>query len=397
MADILDENGLRIEALNDTITTLQDTWRSIYGDDINLDSNASDGQLINIAAQMARDNREICLAVYNSFDLTKATGTLLDIRVAYIDIKRKAGTYTQIPVSITVDRITTLQGLDANFNSSIATSYTVSDGTNHAYLVDTVTLTAGTHSLIFRAANIGAVTFATDTVTTQVTPVVGVTSVNNPSAALNTGIDEETDAQLRLRAQRSYGINSSGYLNGLDAKLLAIEGVTEAKSYENFTNATDSRGIPANCIWCIVEGGANTDIANAIYKSKTPGTNMKGLVSVDITTPSGEIKMFRFDRPTAQDLHIRFDLKPTQSGVTFSQSSIKTYLENNLKFTLNQSADTATVTAAAKEAINISTGYGVPLNVELSADGSTWVDYLTPTNVNYKFTVSADNITITEV
>jgi uncharacterized phage protein gp47/JayE len=397
MPDTLDENGLQIEALNDTITTLQATWRSIYGSDINLDSNTPDGQLLNLIAQMARDNREICLSVYNSFDITKCTGSVLDMRVAYLGIKRKAGTYTQIPVAITVDRVTTISGLDSNYNSSTATSYTVSDGNNQFYALDTTVLNVGTTTITFRAANIGLVQVATNTVTTQVTPVVGVTSVNNPSGALATGENEETDAELRLRASRSYGLNSQGYLNGLEAKLLNLTGVTEAKVYENYTDTTDANSIPAHSIWCIVEGGADTDIANIIYQSKMPGCGMKGSITEDIITPTGDTKTFKFDRPTAQNLYIRFDLKPTTTGVTFNQSGIKSYMASNLTYSLNEYAETSKITASARDAIDATTGFGVPLNVEISANGSTWVDYLTPTTLDKEFTISASNITITEV
>lgn len=400
MTDTLDQNGLQITALNDVITDLEATWKSIYGDDINLDSNTPDGQLLNIIAQMRVDNSEICASVYNSFDLTKATGSVLDIRVAYIGIVRTAGTYTEIPVEITVDRVTTLQGLDVNYNSpsvSSADAFTVSDGSNQAYLATSATLPIGTTTCYFRAADIGNVSFSTNTVTTQVTPVVGVTAVNNSSAAINQGADEETDSELRLRAQRSYGINSSGYLNGLEAKLLALTGVTEAKAYENYTGSTDSNGIPAHSIWVITEGGANADIANTIYKSKCPGTGMLGSVTYDITATNGNIFTAKWDITIPEALYIRFDLKAVTSGTVFDLTAIKSYMETNLTFMLGEYADTSKVTASALNAIQSQTGYGVPLNVEISLDGSTWGDYYPPSALNKEFNVSATNITITEV
>ena len=49
------------------------------------------------------------------------------------------------------------------------------------------------------------------------------------------------------------------------------------------------------------------------------------------------------------------------------------------------------------EAINANGGGGVPVNVEISVNGSTWVDYLTVVDKKHKFTVTDTNITITEV
>lgn len=398
MPDILNENGLQVKSLNEIIDDLETGFKSIYGDDINLESNSPDGQIINLFAQASADIRELVQETYTSFDPDQASGVVLDQRVTINNIQRKAGSYTIQPIDIVTDRTVNLQGLDADFNNPDGTGFTIQDDAGNQFiLIDSATLTAGSTTVNFRAKNIGEVTTTVGTITNPVTIVLGVTSVNNSSGALSVGQDEETDAELRVRRQASVANASAGYLNGLLGTVLAIEGVTSARLYENVTNSVDADGIPAHGIWLIAEGGANTEIADAIYSKKSYGANMKGDVEVEIVTDSGAIFTAKFDRPDEENLYIRFDIQKTAPTATFDQSAIKEYIVNNLSYDIGQFAETSEVTAVAKNAIANTGGGGVPVNVEISLNGSDWFDYLTVATLKNKFVLDTTRITITEL
>lgn len=399
MPDILDANGLQISTASEIRAALVSAFQTIYGVDINVDQNSPDGQIIGIFTQAGVDIRELIQEVYNSFDPDRAPGRQLDERVVINDIERAGGTFTTINLDITVDRTVTLPGLDAAFNNINGVGFTVQDNAGTQFiLIDTVTLTAGTTSLSFRAKNIGQVEATINTITNQVTIVLGVTGVNNPSAPTSIGQNEETDPQLRTRRQQSTAISSNGYLNGLLGLVFSLDGVTDAALYENVTNSTDGDSIPAHGTWLIVEGGANSDIANAYYDRKSYGSAMKGAVSVNITTPSGGTFTALFDRPTAVNLYINFDLKRT-AGLAFVYDLpfIKQYLVDNLKYRIGQFAETSAPTAYAVAGIAAQGGGGVPANMEISLDGTTWVDYLDTPTLAGKFTLDASRITITVV
>lgn len=398
MPDQLDSTGLQTKSTSEITTELENALRAIYGADINLDPNSPDGQYVNIFAQAATEIRELITETYNSFDPDRATGRVLDERVVINNIIRNAGTYTIQPVEITTDRTVDLTGLDADFNNPDGTGYTVQDDAGNEFvLIDSITLLAGTTSVNFRARNIGQVETTVNTITNPVTIVLGVTNIDNPSGALSIGQDEETDAQLRVRRASSVANASNGYLNGLLGVVLGIDGVSEARLFENVTNVVDADGIPEHGIWLIVEGGANTDIGNAIYERKSYGANMKGAVEVDITTPSGAIFVAKFDRPTPEDLHIRFDIQTTVAGTGFDQAAIKQTIVDTLTYNIGQASDTSQVTVAAINAINANGGGGVPVNVEISDDGATWVDYLETSTLDSQFTLDVSRITITEL
>lgn len=398
MPDILNAQGLQVKTRQEIVDELSNDFRSIYGEDINLDQNSPDGQIIGILAQLGVDLRELAVQINNGFDPDRAVGRILDERVVINNIERSGATFTTLDIDITVDRTVTLQGLDANFSNINGTGYTVQDNAGTQFiLVDTETITAGTHSLAFRAKDIGQVETTIGTITNPVTIVLGVTGINNPTAPSNIGQNEETDAQLRLRRQQSVANSANGYLNGLLGLVLSIDGVTDGQIYENYTNTTDSNGIPPHAIWLIVEGGANDDIGNTIYERKSYGCNMRGEVEVNITTASGALFVAKFDRPTPENIYIRFEIKRTNPIHVFDESVIKDYIQENVVYRIGQFSDTSLLTAAAVLGIAEQGGGGVPINMEISDDGYTWVDYLETSTLGSKWVIDSDNIEITVV
>ena len=379
MTDILDENGLQVSTNEELLTQLTSDFENIYGSDINLDQSTPDGQMLNIYAQGGTDIREILTQVFNSFDPDNCSGTVLDSRCAINNIFRKGATYTIVPVDITVDRTVTLQGLDSNYNDVTASSYTVQDNNgNQFYLISSQTLSAGTTTVLFRAKELGAVQVSLNTIKIPVTVVLGVTSVNNSLAASEIGVNEESDYDLKIRRRQSVSIGSSGYLNGLLATVLQLDGVTDAALYENYTGTTDVNGTPAHCMWLVVEGGSSADIADAIYRKKSYGCNMRGTITYTIITVSNQQFIAQWDAPTISQLYMKFTIIPKKAGLVFDTSAIEDYILNHSVFKIGQGAETSSATALAQEAIDACGGGGYATDVLISTNGTTWVEYIAP-------------------
>lgn len=394
MTDVLDENGLQVSTVTELLEQLVTDFQSIYGTDINLDQSSPDGQLLNIFAQAGVDVREILTQVYNSFDPDSCSGDVLDARCEINNIFRKGATWTIVPIDITTDRTISLQGLDDNFNDPNATAYTVQDNVGNQFLlISSQQLNAGTHRVLFRAKDLGAVQTSLNTITTPVTIVLGVTAVNNPVVPTEVGENEESDYDLKIRRRQSVAIGSSGYLNGLLATVLQLEGVTDAALYENFTDNTDENGTPGHCMWLVVEGGSSADIADAIYRKKSYGCNMRGDISYTITTVSNQQFIAKWDEPTIQPLYIKFTIQPTSSLVQFDLDAIAEYIENGESFKIGQGAETATVTGLAQAAIDANGGNGYATNVLISTDQVNWVEYVSPV-VATKLALADVDITI---
>lgn len=395
MPDSFDSAGLTLKTLTELREELVEGFQGIYGDDINVDQNSPDGQQINIWAQGGVDIREIVQQVNSGFDPDQAAGRILDQRVALNGIKRTGGTFTTTPVDITTDRAVNLVGLDDQSDElepTVSNLYTVKDdaGTQY-YLLSSVSIgAAGTQSLEFRAAEIGQVEVQTNTITTPVTVIAGVTVINNPSGASNIGVDEETDANLKIRRRGAVSIPSIANINGLQAALSNLDGVTIAIVRENpNTDPVDSDGTPIHFIWAIVDGGDETEIAETIAARKTHGAGMRGNEQVDLEYSDGRPLPIFFDRPTSQDLYIRFSL--SLPGGVVDTDFIKTSIVENLFWQVGSDAVGSQITSYVQ---GINPDY-VITGMQVSDDNATWLEVVSPASISNRFINDQSRITIT--
>lgn len=268
--------GLTIQQQPDIVAELTTGYTSIYGADINLGPNTPDGQMMNIYATALEDNLELLQSVYNMFNPINAYGVQLDNLAQLLGLIRQAGSYTQAQVLVTVSQAVTLPGQDVLVANPAATVFTVSDQAGNLYqLLTSHTFSgAGSATLTFVAVDIGQILTAANTITTITTPLLGVTSVNNPSTASDIiGTNEETDSAFRVRMAQSFQMAAYGPADALRATLLNVPGVADAFVPDNDTGGI-IEGVFANGIMTIVNQGAVADatIAQVIYSKKGAGS-----------------------------------------------------------------------------------------------------------------------------
>lgn len=394
MPNLLDANGLQVKTVDEITTELTDSYKQIYGSDINVGSNSPDGQLIGILAQNVRDVLELLLQVYNSFSIDSAFGTTLDSRVAMSGIQRNAGTYTMAEVDVTVSEALTLLGLDDLLVNPNDTVFTVADDAGNEFqLVATQIFgAAGTATLTFKSSVIGQIQTTANTIQTIVTAQLGVTSVNNPTTASDVeGLPEETDPQLKIRRAASFYLQAVGPADAIRAALLEVDDILDAYVVENNTGAPVS-GVPAHSIWVIVNGGLDIEIAQVIYTKKDPGCGMFGANSQIVVRPQGNSFTAYWDDALTQVLTIRATLVPKIPGETFDLPADAIALANALIYKLGQSPNIGDV-VVAMQAIEPN---AILTTVNVSKDGGgTWEDIVSPDTAQYYFTVNSVDITLT--
>lgn len=409
MSNAITEFGLQKDTAAQTLnkflvgTEAYPGMLTIYGDNINVGPNSPDGQFINIGVQFTQDMLEFVNQVYTSFDPDQAIGVSLDQRCAINGVVRNAGTYTYTDVLVTVTQAVTLPGLD----TAPTAPFTVSDASgNQFFLVATkVFAAAGSATLSFRAAVLGVVEAVPNTITVITTITLGVASVNNPAAATVTGTAEETDYALRIRRARSVALPSKGYFDGLYGALVDISGVTSVKLIENTTDTPVAYGattLAGHSIWAVVQGGANADIAQAIYVKRNAGCGLKGAQAVVITQVDNSLFTVNFDRPTAQNLWIKLSVHAVTGTVdtAYLKTQLLTALTtattnttNLLPYVIGQSAASSPIVAFIQ-----SIAPNASVSAEgVSTDGTTFVSLVNTTSVNYQFAVASARITITEI
>ncbi len=305
MPNVLDANGLQTQTREELVTFFTAVYKNIYGDDIDLSSSSPDGQKMNIDIQTILDIQDLLAEIYSGFDPDNAVGKTLDQRVAINGIERQGGTFTLTPISITTDRALNLYGLD----QTIQPVYTVADNAGNQWkLIATQTISgAGTSSFSFRSANPGMSLTVPNSIQTPITIVLGVTNINNPSIYSQLGENEESDPALKIRRQQSVAIPSQGFYDSIKAALGNTTGITSSCPYENYTDTTDSNGVPPHSIWVIVAGDAlPADIAHVIYVERTDGCGMKGAQFFDVTRKDGTLFRIRWDNVELEVLYIKF-------------------------------------------------------------------------------------------
>ena len=391
----IDKNGLTTKTLADVVNAIENGepgypgLYQIYGPNINLNPNSPDANLVNIFSLAVVDTLNLLEQIYTSMDPDQAIGVTLDSRCAINGVVREGGTFTQQPISVTVSQAVTLPGIDLYPNNP----FSVSDGVNVYQLIATTSFSgASTVSLNFQAQQIGPISSALNTITTIVTVTLGVVSVNNPATYTTLGVATETDSALRIRRANSVALPSTGYLFGLYGALLDITGITAALVLENITSTTDANGIPGHSIWVIVSGTNTTavqgQVAQAIYVKRNAGCGMKG--SISFAVPNTNFTA-QFDYATSEPLYFTC----TATAIDSTKPLDKTYIQQQVfnkfanSYGIYQSADATSIVAYIKE---ISPNASITAEGVYTTGGSgSPVAILTPTAVNYQFTISSQS------
>jgi len=314
----ISSTGISVPTQAQLLAFYQAQMLQIYGVDLTVqDPSSPDNQELNIFIQALLDEQNLAIQTCSTFDPDQAIGTVLDQRVAINGIQREAATYSTVNITVVISTTSTvyLYGLDQTSNQI----FTVQDASGNQWnlLTSQYGLTSATYILAFQSAVPGAVLTSVDTLTIQTTPVIGVSSVNNPTAQTFIGTDEESDAALKIRRQQAVSLPSQGYLDGLLAALLNIPGVTYANVIENDTGTTitsgPNTGLPGHSIWCIIaaqnEGATSTQssVAYAIYAKRNAGCGMYGGESFVVTRPNGNSITMYWDWVSPVDVYSEFN------------------------------------------------------------------------------------------
>lgn len=296
-APYIDTAGIHVPTYEDIRDDLIASMKQIFGQDIYLADDSQDYQQISIFAKKIFDTNSLAVLVYNNRTANTAIGTGLDNLCALVGIKRKPATYSTCQLTINGEPGTIINNGQA------------SDGTNLWDLPETVTIPDnGIITVEATSHEKGYVAALPNSINIVVTPVYGWIGVTNTYQA-NPGNDAETDASLRARYAISTQAPADSIFESLLASLKQVAGVTKVRGYENDTGVADSNGLPAHSVTFVVEGGDNTDIATEIYYKKTPGCYTNGTTAVNLTSPTGNITVIRFYRPTYKTVYVKVFVK----------------------------------------------------------------------------------------
>lgn len=387
---IINENGIQLDSFSDIFNDLVTGFKAIYGEDINLDQDTADGQQIGIYANSVYDLQSLIARMYNSFDPDFAEGHELDKILKLIASTRLPASKSVVDVNITVSN-----------NVFLDENYTVKDDNNQEWVIaNAQTLVTGLTTVSFKAKDWGLIGATIGSITTPVTILTEVTSLTNPTVAVE-GRDEETDIELRKRRNKLLGYRGTSLISSIIGKILNLENVADCIVYENQTDVYDAvKDMAAHSLWVIVDGGEVTDIGEIIATDKSGGCGLKGTVETtyeeDFLRSNGTTRIHyhevKFDRPTKSDIYIKFRVTKRTPTDVIDTEAIKIALVD-LLFNIAQD-----ITATELYATIYSAGNNFLASaLELSFDDITYVDDLLEADFDQRLIINSTKIAITEI
>ncbi len=385
----INREGVQIQTYQEIYDDLAQGFRDIYGADIDLDPESPDGQRLGIYAAKLYDLQTLALEIARNFDPDFARGTWQESLLKLAGITRRPPLRSQVDVEVTAD-----------YSLTLPEGYTVEDDLGQKWKLDQeVSISGGTSTVTLFSEEFGPIEAAANTVEEPITIILGVTSVTNPNPA-RPGRAEETEPETRRRRRQSVQAPAYSTAGSLFARLADITGVTDLKVYENTADSTDSRGVPAHGLWCIVLGGDVADIVETIIKNKTSGTALKGSITgqykEERTYPDGSsfylTREARFDRPTETNVEVTLDATRKDSDVPVDTEKIK----ENLAAETFRIAENMIVTQLYS-AIYKHNGEFYATNLEVRRVGGSYTSDWLQADAAEKFLIDADDVTVNEI
>ncbi|HDL6628247.1 TPA: baseplate J/gp47 family protein [Yersinia enterocolitica] len=391
MALQFDNNGLQVDTFREIFQSLSDGYKTIYGQDIDLDQDSPDGQRVALEAQARADMEAALQWLYSQMDPDFNTGDMQQIIGKLHGLYLRPGSRSQRDLKVTTDRPVLLYS-----------GYRISDQANQVWFIrQDVTVQAGTTAVTFFAQNFGKVTGLVADTFTQITPEPGVMSITSDAEAV-IGRDEETPEEFRQRRNRSLENPATGSTGAIFAKVAQLPGVTDLNIGENDTKVDNpATGIPANSIWLVVEGGAVSDIVEVIIKQKGGGTGVKGEVTgryiETLVRPDGSTLSIahdmQFDRPVYIPLHINLTARRKAVNDPVDVETLKQVLAGRVMH-IGEDIDANELYADGYGSARVNC---VLTNMKISADGVTFTDAELSPGFQGKFTLDVANIVVDEV
>lgn len=187
-------------------------------------------------------------------------------------------------------------------------------------------------AVVLEAETAGNIPMYANTLTVIETPISGWDSFNN-ATDFTPGNEVETDAEARVRRERTLATAGAGTVEAMRSRLLEIDEVEDARVFENDTSAIDGEGRPPKSMHAVVVGGADADIAEAIWDVKPGGIELHGDETEDIVDSQGYERTIKFDRPATITVHVIINLTTTDDypadGDTSVRAAVVDWAEEN--------------------------------------------------------------------
>lgn len=320
------QKGLLAPDTDRIIAFVQEEFKKVFGNDINLEPSSPQGQLITtLAAMISTKNTEV-LKLANQFNPLTAQGVFQEALGRIYFLERKIARPT-----IVYCQCTGLAGTVIPAGALVESSEGIRFYAGGEHTIDeTQNITVE-----FICEKPGVIQVQPNTITKIITVVPGWDTVNNTNAGI-VGRTEETQAEFERRRYASVAKNAHGTAAALYGALAGINNVIDVVVLENRTNETIEEAgvsIEGHSVYISVVGGTDTDIAETVYNKLGCGCGTTGNVSVSYTAAEyfGTVYNYKINRPEELDIYIKIKIKETDKTPATVDEDIKNAVMQNFE------------------------------------------------------------------
>lgn len=308
---------------------VQADMNAAFGGNLNPALETPQGQLASSFTAVIGDKNDQFLALANGVDPAFADGRMQDAIARIYFLTRNPA----VPTTVNA----TCSGLAGTIIP--AGSLATDTGGNRYVSTSAGTIGGGGTVVIpFACVTAGPIACPAGTLTSIYRAVSGWDSITNATDG-TPGRDVESRADFEARRVASVAGNSVNQLISIRAAVLDVANVTDAYVTDNSTASPAAIGgvtIPAYGLYVAVVGGADADIAQAIWSKKPPGipyyaTGVTTVTVYDTSegyTPPYPSYSVKFKRPTAVPVFIEVSITDSAQVPANAQDQIRNAVLN---------------------------------------------------------------------
>lgn len=394
------KTGFDVTEITDLREQIATEWQNAFKEKdrplLNTNPETPQGQIIDsqVASVNQKDSEVLYLA--QQFDPRTAEGRFQDALAEIYFIKRKS--------AINSYALCTLNGRSGTQISAGALIESEIDGTQWSLDQDVTIPAEETITAQFTCLTEGAISASAGTLTKIITTVTGWDTVTNATATV--GSLEESQSAFEKRRYDSVALNARSTTDAVFANVSQCDEVIAVYVTDNKTNVNktiDGYTLTPHSIFVCVIGGADQDIAKAIYEHLSAGCDYNGNTVIPVTDEyTGAVEQVKFYRPANYNIYIKVQIQDNDSLPNDYENIIKQAVYNNfyglddikinneplLRIKMNDDIYSSRFTPSI-----LNVGIANVLTVQMSTDGSTWFNnWHMPITANP--TLDQNNITI---
>lgn len=386
----LDNNGIIVADTADIKETVQNEFLAALGSDLSLEDSTPQGRLIDVETNCRTAVINNNVAIANSINFNLAHGITLDAWGANFDLTREPAKSSSV--------IATITGVAGTVISEGSTAQTQAG--DLFYAENNITIPqSGSITATFLSVEKGPVPCPAGSLTKIIDGTLGWETITNITPA-TLGQLRQSDASYKQEFYDNGLFSGMSLIEDYDNALMQVENVISARVIENglsTTKVVDNITLLAHSVYACVDGGNDTDVANALFYRKSAGSNWTGLtgqtVTADVVEPTyGDTYQVILNRPIQVQIYVTISASAGTSTSTNLEDDIKTAISNYIN--VHKIGENLSILQLA-QAINTALPGIILTSIAIGTSAGSQSASNITIHVNEAAKVTASNITVT--